>query len=250
MRDYPAMPTRVNHVEPVPRRIRGFVRGETVFDTTRALYVWENPNYPQYYIPLDDIRPGVLVDEDEMKQNRRGTFQVHGLRVGDDYRPAVASVLKDSAVEGIAGTVRFDWDGLDSWFEEDEPVIVHPRNPYTRVDCVRSNRPVRIELDGVVLADSHSHVALFETGLPTRYYLDRTDVDLTKLVPSDTVTSCPYKGTTTGYWSTETRRDIAWTYDFPLREVQPIAGLIAFYNEKVDIYLDGELLERPRTKFS
>ena len=113
---------------------------------------------------------------------------------------------------------------------------------------------MRVESKGVVLAESSSPVLLFETGLPTRYYLNRTDVDFSWLVPSDTVTACPYKGTTSGYWSAQiegrVHPDIAWTYDFPTREVLPIAGLVAFYNEKLDIFLDGTELDRPRTHFS
>jgi len=252
--DYPAAITPVNHVEPVPRRIRAFLAGEPVVDTTRALYVWEFPHFPQYYIPLDDVRPGVLVDEDQIQQTRRGKVQVHGLRVGDTYRSGVAKVLTESTVEGLAGTVRFKWAGLDSWFEEDEQVFVHPRNPYARVDALRSTRTVRVELDGVVLAESGSPVLVFETGLPTRYYLNWTDVRFEHLMPTGTVTVCPYKGTTSGYWSADiggTRHDdIAWAYDFPTRELLPIAGMIAFYNERVDTFLDGRLLERPTTKFS
>jgi uncharacterized protein (DUF427 family) len=121
------------------------------------------------------------------------------------------------------------------------------------VDALRSTRSVRIELDGAVLAESSSPVLVFETGLPTRYYLNRLDVDYAHLVTSDTVTECPYKGTTSGYWSARVgdriHPDVAWCYDFPLREVLPIAGLISFYNEKVDIFLDGTRLERPRTHF-
>jgi uncharacterized protein (DUF427 family) len=150
--------------------------------------------------------------------------------------------------------VRFEWAALDAWFEEDEQVFVHPRDPYTRVDALRSDREVRVELDGVVLADSRSPVMVFETGLPTRYYVNRTDVRFEHLVPSGTVTSCPYKGTTSAYWSVQVngtlREDLAWAYDFPTRQLLPIAGLVAFYNEKVDIFLDGELLDRPRTHFS
>ncbi|HMH94245.1 MAG TPA: DUF427 domain-containing protein, partial [Streptosporangiaceae bacterium] len=140
------------------------------------------------------------------------------------------------------------------WYEEDEEVFVHPRNPYTRVDALRSTRTVRVELDGELLAESRSPVMVFETGLPTRYYLNRTDVNFEHLVPTDTVTACPYKGKTSGYWSVraggETHPDLAWAYDFPTRQLQPIAGLIAFYNEKVDISLDGTPLPRPKTHFS
>jgi len=252
--DYPQMTVPVNHIEPVPRRVRGVLGGATVFDTTDALYVWEWPKYPQYYIPVADVSPEALVDEDHVEHLRRGTARRHGLRAGETSREGVAHVYTDEALEGLAHTVRFEWAALDAWFEEDEQVFVHPRNPYARVDALRSRRRVRIELDGVVLAESDTPVMVFETGLPTRYYLDRADVHFEHLRPTDTVTQCPYKGLTTGYWSAvsgdEVHTDIAWTYDFPTREVSPIAGLIAFYNEKVDIALDGEWLARPKTHFS
>ena len=163
-------------------------------------------------------------------------------------------MLAESPVGGLAGTVRFDWEALDAWYEEDERVFVHPRSPYVRVDALRSTRTVRVELDGIVLGESSSPVLVFETGLPTRYYLNRTDVNFSHLVPSDTVTSCPYKGTTSGYWSVRTgstvHPDLAWSYDFPTRQLLPITGLIAFYNEKVDTFLDGQQLDRPVSHFS
>jgi uncharacterized protein (DUF427 family) len=248
------MITPVGHVEPVPRRIRAMLGGEVVLDTTDARYVWEWPNYPQYYIPLADVHPSVLVDEQHDQKLRLGTAHRHGLRVGDISRPGSARVYTDDAAAGLARMVRFDWDALDAWFEEDEEIFVHPRSPYTRVDALRSTRPVRVELDGVVLAESSSPVMVFETGLPTRYYLNRTEVNAEHLLPAATVTACPYKGKTSGYWSVRVgetvHADLAWAYDFPTRQLLPIAGLIAFYNEKVDIWLDGEPLERPVTHFS
>ena len=146
------------------------------------------------------------------------------------------------------------WDAAEHWYEEDEEVFVHPRDPFVRVDAIKSSRHVRVERDGRMLAESGDPILVFETGLPTRYYFNRTDVDFTKLVPSETVTSCPYKGTTSGYWSAvvegRTHPDVAWTYDFPTREVLPLAGLIAFYNEKTDIFVDGAKLERPETRLA
>jgi uncharacterized protein (DUF427 family) len=252
--DYPQMIVEVNRIEPVPRRVRAVLGARTVVDTTSALYVWEWPNYPQYYIPLADVDRSLLVDEGHAQRLRRGTARRHGLRVGEISRPSSASVYTDDALEGLKDTVRFDWEALDAWFEEDEQVFVHPRNPYARVDALRSTRTVRVELDGVLLAESSSPVMVFETGLPTRYYLNRTDVDFARLLPTDTVTACPYKGTTSGYWSvrteTGTHPDVAWAYDFPTLALAPIAGLIAFYNEKVDLILDGAPLPRPLTHFS
>ena len=253
MSDYPKVITPVNHVEPVARRIRAFLGGETVFDTTTASYVWEWPYYPQYYIPLADVRRDLLVMEGA-HQSSRGAVEVYGLQTKDVHRPHAARVLTESSVQGLSGTVRFEWAALDAWFEEDERVFVHPRNPYTRVDAIRSTRTVRIELDGAVLAESSSPVMVFETGLPTRYYLNRTELNFAHLVPTSTVTECPYKGITSAYWSVRVGEtvhpDLAWCYDFPTRALSPIAGLIAFYNEKVDILLDGQLLTRPTTHFS
>jgi uncharacterized protein (DUF427 family) len=251
---YPEKLVPVNHIEPAPRRVRALLGGQVVLDTTNALYVWETQHYPQYYVPLADVDPAVLVDEQRPEHLARGSAMRHGLRAGGLERSGAAHVYGEDALAGLAGTVRFQWDALDAWFEEDEEVFVHPRSPYVRVDALRSTRSVRVELDGVVLAESSSPVLVFETGLPTRYYLDRSAVDFANLLPSDTVTACPYKGRTSGYWSAqiagELREDVAWSYDFPMRELLPIAGLIAFYNERTDLVVDGGPEGRPHTHFS
>ena len=253
MNDYPKMIAPVNLIEPVPRRVRAVLAHEVVVDTTSALYVWEWTYYPQFYIPVQDVLPGVLVDEQHPQKLSRGTAMRHGLRVGDVERAAAARVYGEDALEGLADHVRFEWDSLDAWYEEDEQVFVHPRNPYVRVDALRSSRLVRVELDGVVLAESAATVMVFETGLPTRYYFERTAVRFEHLEATDTVTSCPYKGNTSGYWSVVTRDglqpDLAWAYDFPTRQLLPIAGLVAFYNEKVDLFIDGEPVEQAVTHF-
>jgi uncharacterized protein (DUF427 family) len=244
---YPESLTPAGHVAPVPRRIRGFLGAECVLDTQRARYVWEWPSYPQYYVPLDDVAPGLLADEGIEEHRVPGLAHRH--RVGG--RGGTAWVHRDG---DLAGHVRFEWSALDAWFEEDERVFVHPRSPYTRVDALRSSRTVRVELAGEVLAESSSPVLVFETGLPTRSYLPRTDVRFACLEPSDTVTECPYKGRTSGYWSVRAgggvHRDLAWTYDFPTRQLLPIAGLVAFYDEKVDTFVDGVPVDRPVTHFS
>jgi uncharacterized protein (DUF427 family) len=247
--DHPGMIVPVGHVEPVPRRLRGFVAGERVFDTVRARYVWLWPGYPQFCIPREDIADGALIDEDRTLKLNVGEAARHTLRAGGVERPGAAWVWAEGSPAGIVGFVSFRWESVDAWFEEDERVFVHPRNPYTRVDALRSGRSVRVELDGAVLADAPSSVTVFETGLPTRYYLDRVYVDWTRMVPTASLTSCPYKGDTSGYWSVTTGAatytDVAWAYDFPTRQLSPIAGLVAFYNERVDLYVDGRLLPRP-----
>jgi uncharacterized protein (DUF427 family) len=241
--DYPALAVSAGHLEPSPRRVRGTVAGRTIFDTNRALYVWEIAHFPQYYIPVEDIDPLVLVDEDHTHKLHLGTAKRFGLNAGGVTRPAALRVYTDDAVKGLAGMARFEWNSLDAWYEEDEQIFVHPRSPYSRVDAVRSTRHVRVELAGVVLAESFSPVLVFETGLPTRYYLNRSEVNFDNLRPTDTVTSCPYKGTTGAYWSVVigevVHEDLAWSYTFPTTPVAPIAGMVAFYNEKVDITIDG-----------
>jgi uncharacterized protein (DUF427 family) len=163
-------------------------------------------------------------------------------------------VYGSDAAPGIAGFVRFDWDALDAWYEEDEQIFVHPRNPYVRVDALRSRRTVRIELDGTVLAESRAPVLVFETGLPTRYYVSRSEVNWTWMRATSTQTACPYKGVTSGYWSIvvadRVHEDLAWTYDFPTAPLLPISGMIAFSDEGVDVYVDGHLQDRPATRFS
>ena len=254
MTDFPQAIVPVDHVEPVPRRIRATLGGAVVLDTLAARYVWEWPYYPQYYVPIGDIVAECLVDEEHESHLKRGTARRLGLRAGGEERPGVAHYYTESSVEDVAGTVRLDWEALDHWYEEDEEVFVHPRNPYTRVDALRSSREVVVSLGDVELARSSHPVLVFETGLPTRYYVDRTDVDWSHLVPSDTETACPYKGVTSDYWSVDlgdrVEPDLAWAYDFPTRQLLPIAGLVAFYNEKVDLTVDGVAVARPTTKFS
>lgn len=250
--DYPGMAAERGRVEPAPRRVRGFVDGELIFDTVEARYVWEVPYYPQYYIPLRDIRAQYLIDDNRSGKGQFGHAVVDSIATETSTAKGAARVFDDPD-SPVSGYVRFDWKAVD-WFEEDERIVGHPRNPYVRVDALRSHRHVKVGLSGVVLADTTSPVLLFETGLPTRYYIDRTDVAFEHLTPSDTETLCPYKGTTSGYWSVRVgdavHEDLAWTYDYPLPSVAPITGLIAFYNEKLDITVDGAQLPRPSTHFS
>jgi uncharacterized protein (DUF427 family) len=247
--DFPQTIVPIGHVEPVPRRLRGFLAGRCVFDTLRAQYVWLKPSYPQFSIPREDIAEGVLIDEGGSVSLAAGTARRHTLRSGEVTRRGAAWVWDGTAPAAIATHVSFRWEALDAWFEEDEEVFVHPRSPYTRVDALHSSRTVRVEVDGVLLADAPYSVMVFETGLPTRYYLPRVHVDWTRMTPSDTVTSCPYKGTTSNYWSAATDRatytDLAWAYDFPTRQLSPVATMVAFYNEHVDLYADGRPLPRP-----
>lgn len=240
---YPGSPVSRNHTAPVARRVRGVFDGVTVLDTLRAMYVWEHPYYPEFYIPAADVDTSVLEGSGRQRKTAQGMSSVQSLVHGDRRVDQAARLITDAAIDGLGATYRFEWDAMDAWFEEDEEVFLHPRSPYVRVDSLRSSRHVRVEKDGVVIADSTSPVVLLETGLPPRFYLPRTDVVWEQLQPSDTRTQCPYKGITTGYWSVEVNgeryADLAWSYDFPTRECAPVAGLVCFYDEKLEVYLDG-----------
>lgn len=235
------------------KRVRAYLGGQLVVDTIRPVLVWEKPYYPTYYLPADDLRAVLESNGESSHSPSRGDATVYDVVVNGLTAKAAALRYLDSPIEELRGLVRVEWSAMDEWFEEDEPVYVHPRDPYTRVDILASSRHVVVEVDGVRVADSHSPRILFETGLPPRYYLPLTDVRMDLLRPSDTQTFCPYKGTAT-YWNiaigdTE-HKDLVWGYRAPLAESQKVTGLACFYNEKVDIYLDGELLERPRSPFS
>ena len=241
-------------VEPGAKRVRAYLGGQVVADTTRPILVWEVPYYPAYYFPAADVQADLLEADGEVAHSpSRGDGRTYTVRAGDKEAHGAAVRYEDSPIEEVRDLVRLEWDAMDAWFEEDEEVFFHPRDPYTRVDILPSSRHVRVEVDGLTVAESASPRLLFETGLPVRYYLPKTHVRMDLLTPSDTVTHCPYKGQAE-YWSVRVgdslQEDLAWGYRTPLPESQKIAGLISFYNEKVDIYVDGVRQERPATKFA
>jgi uncharacterized protein (DUF427 family) len=244
-------------VERSPKRVRVYLAGELVADTRGALLVWEHPYYPVYYLPARDIRakliPAGPAGTDGGGDAGLGAGELLDVAVdaataagaGRRYPAAPRAELRDA--------VRFDWNAMSEWLEEDEPVYVHARDPHTRIDILASSRHVRVELDGVTVAESRRPRILFETGLPPRHYLPLGDVRMDLFRPSGTQTSCPYKGTAS-YWSVDTGQnvhtDVVWIYRTPLPESQQVAGLACFYDEKVDVYLDGEHQRQPHTPFS
>ena len=240
-------------IEPGHKRVRAYLNGELVADTIRPLLVWEWPYYPAYYIPAADVRADLIPAGQTEHSPSRGDAELLHVKVSTATADLAARRYPDSPLAGLRELVRFEWDAMSEWFEEDEPVYTHPRDPHTRVDILASSRRVRIEADGVTLAESGQPRILFETGLPPRYYLPLTDVRMDLLRPSASQSHCPYKGTA-GYWSVDTglgvHRDLVWIYRTPLPESQKIAGLACFYNEKVDVYLDGVRQDRPKTHFS
>jgi uncharacterized protein (DUF427 family) len=240
-------------IEQGTKRVRAYLAGELVADTKRPFLVWEWPYYPTYYFPADDVRAELVPAGQTEHSPSRGDGQVYHIKVAGAAADGAALRYPDSPIEALRDLVRLDWNSMTDWFEEDELVYVHPRDPYSRVDILASSRHVRVEIDGVTVADSRQPRILFETGLPPRYYLPLTEVRMDLLRSSGTQSQCPYKGTA-GYWSVDTGQavhtDLVWIYRMPLPESQKVAGLACFYNEKVDIYLDGELQDRPKTHFS
>ncbi len=240
-------------IEPNPKWIRGVVKGEAVVDSRRSRFVWEHRYYPQWYFPAEDVLAELRPTGETFESSNRGPGERHDLVVGDTVVPNAAWIHPEAPNEELRGLVRIEWDALDGWFEEDVEVFVHPRSPETRVDILPSSRHIVVKVDGEVVADSTRSRVLYETGLPARYYLPQSDVRMDLLTPTDSETACPYKGWA-GYWNVTVgdtiHTDLAWGYRTPLPESQDVAGLVCFYNEKVDVIIDGVPEGQPVTKFS
>jgi uncharacterized protein (DUF427 family) len=242
---------RALYLEPTPKRIRVVVAGETVADSRRAMMLHESGHQPVYYFPPEDLRSDLLEPSDRHTNcPKKGDASYYTIRVGERVVDAGAWYYPDPVpgASPMKDLVAFYWNRVDHWLEEDEEVFVHPRDPYHRIDVLRSDRQIRVSLGGELLAESDRAVGLFESNLPTRWYLPREDVRA-ELEPSDTVTHCPYKGAA-GYYTVKLShdndgKDLIWFYAEPLPEVVRIAGLLCFFNERVDIELDGELQSRP-----
>jgi uncharacterized protein (DUF427 family) len=244
-------------VEPTPRWIRVRLGDALVADSRRALlHVQYGPGalprsfLPTYYLPSDDVVPGALVDPAE----EDGGLTVWTVRAGGQGVEGAAWMHRapPGPLAALTGLVTFTWQPPLTWFEEDERLLAHARDPHKRVDVVASSRRVRVEVDGEVMAESSRPLLLFETALPTRYYLPPDDVRV-ELVPGSTRSTCPYKGVAR-WWSARLGdrlvEDIAWSYPEPVPENPRIAGLICFRNERVDLTVDGERLPRPVTPWS
>jgi uncharacterized protein (DUF427 family) len=260
--------------EPVDKRIRGLIAGQVVIDTHRALLVWEPKRVvASYAVPAEELEgvisppagaePGskrpassdvpVLHLWDRPVYDPSVPFAVHttdgtvlDLRLDGTERPAAAFQPADVALEQY---VIVAFDAVDEWFEEDERNLAHPRDPFHRIEIVYSSRSVRVERNGELLAASTRPYLLLEAPLPVRYYLPPEDVSEDLLHPSPTRTLCAYKGQA-HYWSLEDADDIAWSYPDPLREAAEVTDRIAFFNEQVDLVVDGMRLERPVTPWS
>lgn len=206
-------------IEPTPKRIRAVAGGHPVLDTTDARLVWEDRPWPRLWVPRASLDASVPPE---------------ALRTSEDPR--------------LAEHVHLAWEAAEAWFEEDEPMLGHVRDPHHRVDALASSRHVLVEVDGTVVAESRSPVVVYETGLIPRWYLPATEVRLDLLEPSDTVTVCPYKGTTVYHHARVGDRrldDLAWSYPAPLPECAPIRGRLCFDDVEVDVIVDGRRGPRP-----
>ena len=244
-------------VEPSPKWVRVLAGGETIVDTKRALLLRETGHTPVYYLPMDDVRMEFLEPTDRSSHcPYKGDATYWTLKVGDKVEEnAVWSypVPLDAEAPDLSGHVAFYWNKFDAWYEENEQVYVHARDPYKRIDILPSTRHVSVAINGETVADTHAPTLLFETGLPVRYYIPVLDVRQDLLTPTEKQTACPYKGQA-AYYSVrgggELLDDVAWYYRYPIAEAHGIAGMVAFFNELTDITVDGELQERPKTKWS
>ncbi|WP_232665040.1 DUF427 domain-containing protein [Pseudonocardia sp. TRM90224] len=260
--------------EPAQKRVRAHLDGEPVCDTTAAVLVWEPRRVvPQYAVPAADViaelTPAGPADLDTHGPDGQplgpggrtvltpdtgfGAHSCDGVpltvRAGDAARPGAAFRPADP---DLAGYVLLDFAAF-GWIEEEEPIVSHPRDPFHRVDVRESSRHVRIELEGVLLAESRRPLLLFETSLPPRYYFPPGDVHDELLGPSDTTTACAYKGVAqyrSALLPGGPVADMAWSYPQPLADAVQIAEHVAFFAERCDVTLDGVALDRPRTPWS
>jgi uncharacterized protein (DUF427 family) len=242
--------------EDSPRRIRGMFAGETVVDSRRVKLLHEYAHLPLYYFPREDVRFDLLEPTDHHTHcPYKGDASYWSIRAGDQVAENAVWGYPEPLDDAppLSDYVAFYWGKLDAWYEEDEEAIVHARDPYHRVDALPTSRHVVVRLDGEVVAESTRPTVIYETGLPPRWYLPAEDVRTELLEPSEKRTGCAYKGFAS-YWSLRVgdafEEDVVWTYREPRRGMEPITDLLAFFNERVDLEVDGVLLSRPETQWS
>lgn len=250
------LPETVLFLDPYLPRVRALFDGETVADSLATKLLHESGRLPVFYFPLDDVRADLLEPSGtSVEVPSKGVASYRTLR-GRKRAVTDAAWVFESPVEAagfLAGHLAFDWTAIDEWFTEDELVLGHPRDPYSRIEVLRSTRHVRVLLDGELLADTRRAKILYETALPPRFYIPAADVRTERLVPSPNRSRCAYKGSAS-YWHVRVEdrlaEDLVWTYRDPAHDALPVADMLCFFNERVDLEVDGERAERPRTQWS
>ncbi|HVS48579.1 MAG TPA: DUF427 domain-containing protein [Candidatus Dormibacteraeota bacterium] len=245
-------------VEPIVKRVRAFVGGVAIADSCRVMMMFETARLCVYYFPVEDVRTDLLVATSKVVTSiAKGDATHYSIAVdGRTVENAAWRYLDPRpGCPEIVNLIAFHWKLMDAWFEEDDEVFVHARDPYHRIDVLDSSREVRVVVGGETVAFTRRARFLFETGLPVRYYIPKVDVMIDQLQPSQTKTACAYKGPTGRYWQATaadgTICDIAWCYEAPAHEVARIAGMVAFFNERVEaIYVDGKETPKTRTPWS
>jgi len=254
---YESEPGYVVFTMPSPKRLRVKVGEIMVADTAEALVMYESDHLPVYYFPMKDVDEALLMPSATKTESPyKGTASHYSMNTG-------VTLVEDAAwrylepAKGcppIADYISFYWNKMNHWYEEDEEVFVHARDPFRRVDCLPSSRRVQVVLDGETVADSRRGVFLLETGHPTRYYLPIADTRLDLLSASRYISRCPYKGLASYYHLTlngKRHDNIVWYYPDPVHESARIKGLVCFFNEFVDrILVDGVEQEKPTTASS
>ncbi|KAF8643268.1 hypothetical protein AX16_009152 [Volvariella volvacea WC 439] len=235
------------HIEDSPKRVRVLFGGKWIIDTRDAKLVWEKPNYPLYFFHQQELDKQSL----EFKQDTPNGA-VYDIVVDGKRAPSAVTCYNDGA---LAGLLNIRFSAVDAWFEEDEQIFVHPKDPYKRVDVLQSSRHVRVEVSGVEVANTRSPRFLYETSLPVRTYIPKIDCRLDLMKPSDLRTQCPYKGEANYYHvrlpsSGDQIDNIVWWYPNTTLECAAIRGYVAFYDEKVDVWIDGVKQSRPHTPFA
>ena len=249
-------PDAVLYWEELPYRVRAVFERETVVDSRTVRLLHETERLPIFYFPEADVRGELLEPSGrETDEERKGRATCLSLRLGERVAPDAAWRFEHPVETAafLAGHVAFVWRALDEWFVEDEQVFGHPRDPYSRIDVYKSSRHVRVLRDGELLAETRRAKMLVEAALPVRWYIPPEDVRTDLLVPSSHRTRCAYKGSAT-HWSVRVGdrvvEDLVWAYPTPQHDAEPVRDLLAFYNERVDLEIDGELDERPQTQWS
>lgn len=231
---------------PAGTRIRAEFNGRTIADSRNVLLFRESPFKLAYYFPETDVDRS-LIDTESAKQASRknGKLTTWTVRDGAKRTPEAAFAYTEPTEEllQLAGRIAFDFASMDRWFEEEEELLGHPRDPYTRIDVRRSSRHIEVLVEGKTIIDTERPFILTETGLPLRYYIPSNDVEWAYFVESDTQSICPYKGKAR-YWSavvdgTE-RPDVVWAYPEPLQDAVPLRDCVGLYHEKLDVVVDGE----------
>ncbi len=240
------------------KRVRTVFDGETIASARSAMLHRESSYQLHYYFLDAEVNWDFLEKSDKVEESGfKGRQQFYHVRTGNKVAENAAWIFPDEPPNDkrpdLRGYVAFNWHAMDAWCEEDEQVFVHPCDPFHRIDIIQGSRHVRIEADGVTIAVSDRPMLLFETGLPVRYYLPFDDVNTEYLEATDLRTGCPYKGFAS-YWTVNvdgsSHENVVWAYKEPFYESRKIKGLVSFYNEKLDFYVDGELEARPQTVFA